>query len=268
MCEQLDTPCVIDLTLDMRRRTALQRTMEESRAFQDTLNGVIGILRSGDRTETQALIMHIQSAADEDDLLETLQTELHKRGNPDGLRLGRQIKDEEEESLNFGSDDEGESYKSESVLTPGLSRKRTHPSHKDDKPRPSISPIQSGASESREGDSLASTYLPLLSKLRTVSDHEATRILHDLRTSPVNSDGVAALNLLERRHSRPNLNLQTSQSPTRTHRTVMQSPDRVAWHPSLQLTRADVHAQVAITASQGQRGDPTAGRYTTQVCWH
>lgn len=266
MCEQLDTPCVIDLTLDMRRRTALQRTMEESRAFQDTLNGVIGILRSGDRSEIQALITHIQSAADEDDLLETLQTELQTRGKTDGLRLGRQIKDEEEESLNFGSDDEGESWKSESVLTPGLSRKRTHPSQEDEKLRPSISPIQSGGSESREGDSLASTYLPLLSKLRTISDHEATRILHDLRTSPVNSEGVAALNLLERRHSRPNLNLQTSQSPTRKHGTEMQSVDRLAWHPSLQVTRADLHAQVASTSSQGQWGEQTAGRYTGQVC--
>lgn len=263
MCEQLDTPCVIDLALDMRRRTALQRTIEESRVFQDTLNGIISILRSGDGSEIQDLITRIQHTTDDEDLSETLQIKLQERGESENLSLDRHIKEEDDEALNFGSDEEG-AESSKSFLSPGLPRKRPLSMQGEDMSRPSINPIQPGSEGDREGDSLASRYLPLISKLRTVSDREATRILHDFRTSPVSTEGVAALNLLDRRQSRPYLSLQTSKYSRRTPGSDSHSANRAHWHPSLQLTKLDLQTPIASGLSQGQWSDRSGSKSTSQ----
>ena len=60
MCNQLDTPSVVDLSLDMRRRSALQRTIEESRTFQDTLKGLTSVLPGGYGSDIQALVKLVQ----------------------------------------------------------------------------------------------------------------------------------------------------------------------------------------------------------------
>lgn len=242
MCEQLDTPCVIDLTLDMRRRTALQRTMEESRAFQDTLSGVIGILRTGDGAEIEGLIAHVQSTANEEDSLEILQTELQIRGKSGSS--GRAMKEDGDGTPDFGSGEEDEDFaKRDHAFSPTSAKKRTFSMQGEEVSRPSINPLQPGSSE-QEGQYLASRYLPLISKLRTVSDREATQILHHLRTSHVSTEGLASLNIVDRRQSRPNLNLQTSQYSV-PQRPGSNSSDRTNWHPSLQITEPDHQTSVS-----------------------
>ena len=265
MCEQLDTPCVIDLTLDMRRRTALQRTMEESRAFQRTLNGVVGILRTGNSADIQDLVMHIQRTADEENALETLQNELQRRGKSETVGLSRKIKEEEDDNQDFGSEEEEEGSKNDFASTPDSARKRTFSMQGGDPPRPSTDPLQRGSSGSGEGESLASRYLPLISKLRSVSDREATRILHDLRASPVSTEDLAHLNLLDRRHSRPNLNVQTNQYSRTAQTSGLFSLDRTNWHPSLQITRPDLQTPLTST-TQGRWNEQSSDMSTSQVC--
>jgi hypothetical protein len=262
MCEQLDTPCVIDLTLDMRRRTALQRTMEESRAFQDALNGVIGILRSGDGAEIEGLIAHVQSTANEEDSLEALQNELQIRGKSESST--RKIKEEGYTTPNFGTDEEEEEmFNGDFSLTPGSARKRTFSMSGDDVSRPSINPLQPGSSDKQEGEYLASRYLPLISRLRTVSDLEATRILHKLSTSPVNTEGVASLNLLDRRYSRPNLNVQTNPYPRTSQSSGSTGFDRTNWHPSLQITKPDLQTP---TITRSRWTEQSSDLNVIQVC--
>jgi len=58
----------------MRRRIALQRLIEESRAYHDTLNGVVRLLRAGDRSAFQDLVTLIQQMNEDDDFVETLQS--------------------------------------------------------------------------------------------------------------------------------------------------------------------------------------------------
>jgi hypothetical protein len=262
MCEQLDTACVVDLTLDMRRRTALQRTMEESRAFQDTLKAVIGILRSGDSAEIQDFVMHIQRKAEEEDALEALQNELQRRGKSESVGLSRKIKEEEDGNQDFGLEEEEEGSTNELASTPSSARKRTFSMQGGDPPRPLINPLQRGSSDSGEGESLASRYLPLISKLRTASDREATRILHDLRTSPVSTEDLASLNLLGRRHSRPNLNIQTNQYSGIAQTSSL---DRANWHPSLRITRPDLLPPLT-SSPQGRWNEQSSDISTSQVC--
>lgn len=265
MCEQLDTPCVIDLTLDMRRRTALQRTMEESRAFQDTLNGVVGILRTGDSVEIQHLVMHIQRTAGEPDALDTLWSELQRSGKSESVGLSRKIKEEEDDNQDFGSEEEEEGSKDYFASTPGLARKRTFSMQGGDPPTPSINPLHCAGSGSGEGESLASRYLPLISKLRTVSDREATRILHDLGTSPASTEDLASLNLLDRRHSRSNLNVQTNPNSRTAQASGSFSLDRTNWHPSLRITRPDVQTPLTSTP-QGRWNEQSSDIGIRQVC--
>jgi hypothetical protein len=100
--------------------------------------------------------------------------------------------------VNFESDDDQAQSPEGSFVMPGLSRKRSLSTSEIDGSRPSLNPSQYGSSGDQEVESLASRYLPLLSKLRTASDLEATRMLHDFRTSPINVGGVASLKLFDR----------------------------------------------------------------------
>lgn len=55
MCEILGTECVIDATLDMRRRVAMQKTIDNSRSYRESLEGLITCIRDGDAEVLQAL---------------------------------------------------------------------------------------------------------------------------------------------------------------------------------------------------------------------
>lgn len=59
---------MIDLSLDMRRRAALQRTMDESRVFQDTLNTLVDGIRGGPSGRLDALFSYIRAGATAEDI--------------------------------------------------------------------------------------------------------------------------------------------------------------------------------------------------------
>jgi hypothetical protein len=265
MCEQLHTPCVVDLTLDMRRRTALQRTVEESKAFQATLNGIISVLREGDGSLIHGLVSHIQQNDDKEDLIETLQTRFRETRERDTRSPERRIKHEMQDGFEFESDDEQTQSPEGSFAVPGLSRKRPLSSSEIDGSRPSRNPSQYGSSGDQEVESLASRYLPLLLKLKAASDLEATRMLHDFRTSPIDVDGVASLNLFDRHQPRPSLNINTSRLARPATGDESNSPDRDDWHPSLQLTTPDQQTQ--ITGNTFSRNRSEDWNITEGVCF-
>ncbi|KAJ9609234.1 hypothetical protein H2204_015643 [Knufia peltigerae] len=61
LCENMGTECVIDLSLDMRRRAALQRTIDESKSYQETFYQLMDAVREGPSPRLDILSEIIQS---------------------------------------------------------------------------------------------------------------------------------------------------------------------------------------------------------------
>ncbi|KIW93564.1 uncharacterized protein Z519_06169 [Cladophialophora bantiana CBS 173.52] len=72
LCETLGTECVIDLSLDMRRRAALQRTLDESRTYQDALNNLLDGIREGPTSRLEAMFDFIRSGASNQEITNAL----------------------------------------------------------------------------------------------------------------------------------------------------------------------------------------------------
>ena len=265
MCEQLGSPCVIDLSLDMRRRTALQRTIEESRAFQEMLENVIAVLRGKDtHISTETLIHQVQRTSDSENVYETLQAIFQLTRESGSRSSDRQIKEEANETSPFISEaDETERLSSSNVASE-FPRKRKISEHNANRPRSFVNFIQHGSEGEEESESLASRYLPLIYKLRIVSDFEASRILHDFKISPIETEGVAALNLFESLPSKIAVHSQKDQHSF-INTGKRGSPDRTNWHPSLQITISEI--QTPFTVSESQRPYEQWGRSgSSQVC--
>ncbi|KAK5220079.1 hypothetical protein LTR96_006259 [Exophiala xenobiotica] len=73
LCENLGTECVIDLSLDMRRRAALQRTIDESRSYQETLNQLMDSIREGPSPRLNSLYDIIKSGGSNQDTAAAIQ---------------------------------------------------------------------------------------------------------------------------------------------------------------------------------------------------
>ncbi|KAK5188955.1 hypothetical protein LTR92_011047 [Exophiala xenobiotica] len=67
LCEYLGTECVIDLSFDMRRRAAFQRTIDESRSCQETLNRLMDSIREGPSSRLTSLHDIIKSSGSNQD---------------------------------------------------------------------------------------------------------------------------------------------------------------------------------------------------------
>ncbi|EXJ81735.1 hypothetical protein A1O1_07800 [Capronia coronata CBS 617.96] len=74
LCESLGTECVIDLSLDMRRRAALQRTLDESKVFQGTLNSLLDGIRGGPSARLDGLFQSIRAGASSNDIANAVQS--------------------------------------------------------------------------------------------------------------------------------------------------------------------------------------------------
>ena len=72
LCQSLGTECVIDLTLDMRRRAALQRTVDE-KSFQDTLNKLIDCIREESSPRFETLVEYVRGGASNQDVIDAVQ---------------------------------------------------------------------------------------------------------------------------------------------------------------------------------------------------
>jgi hypothetical protein len=79
LCESLGTDCVIDLSLDMRRRAALQRTLDESKTFQDTLDGLIDCIREGPSTTLDSLFEAIRTGSSNHNVTDAIRQYLGSR---------------------------------------------------------------------------------------------------------------------------------------------------------------------------------------------
>lgn len=73
LCQSLGTECVIDLTLDMRRRAALQRTVDESKSYQDALNRLIECIRDGSSPQYESLVEYVRGGASNQDVIDAVQ---------------------------------------------------------------------------------------------------------------------------------------------------------------------------------------------------
>ncbi|KAL2397956.1 hypothetical protein ABEF93_006552 [Exophiala dermatitidis] len=83
LCHSLGTQCVIDLSLDMRRRAALQRTLDESKAYQDNLNTLLDGIRAGPSNRLDALVGYIRGGASNDEVADIIQRQWDPAGNQD-----------------------------------------------------------------------------------------------------------------------------------------------------------------------------------------
>ncbi|OQV01549.1 Fungal Zn2-Cys6 binuclear cluster domain-containing protein isoform 2 [Cladophialophora immunda] len=72
LCETLGTDCVIDLSLDMRRRAAFQRTLDESRTYQDALNNLLDGIREGPSPRLEAMLQRIRGGASNQEITNAL----------------------------------------------------------------------------------------------------------------------------------------------------------------------------------------------------
>ncbi|KIW62405.1 hypothetical protein PV04_10583 [Phialophora macrospora] len=84
LCETLGTECVIDLSLDMRRKAAFQRTIDESKNCQDALNALLDAVREGPSQRLDALFDYIRSGATNQEITVALQHQLSRSGDEDG----------------------------------------------------------------------------------------------------------------------------------------------------------------------------------------
>jgi len=64
---------VIDLTLDMRRHAVLQRTVDESKLYQDALNRLIECIRDGSSPRFKNLLEYVRGGASNQDVIDALQ---------------------------------------------------------------------------------------------------------------------------------------------------------------------------------------------------
>ncbi|OCT48154.1 hypothetical protein CLCR_03943 [Cladophialophora carrionii] len=84
LCETLGTDCVIDLSLDMRRKAAFQRTIDESRNYQDALNTLLDAIREGPSHRLEALFDYVRSGATNQEITVAVQHQLIHAGDEDG----------------------------------------------------------------------------------------------------------------------------------------------------------------------------------------
>ncbi|KIX96300.1 uncharacterized protein Z520_08078 [Fonsecaea multimorphosa CBS 102226] len=84
LCETLGTDCVIDLSLDMRRRAAFQRTLDESRTYQDALNSLLDGIRDGPSPRLEAMFELIRSNASNQDIVNALHQYSSRTEDEDG----------------------------------------------------------------------------------------------------------------------------------------------------------------------------------------
>lgn len=73
LCQSLGTECVIDLSLDMRRRAALQRTVDESKSYQEALNRLIECIRDGNSPHYEQLLDYVRGGASNEDVIAAVQ---------------------------------------------------------------------------------------------------------------------------------------------------------------------------------------------------
>jgi hypothetical protein len=124
LCNTLGTECVIDLALDMRRRTALQHARDESKFYRDTLNGLIDSIREDPSSVIDKLVENIRNGATSQEICGIIQ---HHTNN-----IGSQGLDHEMQTRKGFEESHSEETKCETIsVQTQTDRSLTHEEAKD-----------------------------------------------------------------------------------------------------------------------------------------
>ena len=221
LCETLGTECVIDLSLDMRRRAALQRTMDESKTYQDALTGLIDSIRDGPSPRLDTLVKYIRSGA----TIQEISSAIHhlsknaQSRNFDPALASQQ--DLEQSPTEDGAD--------------GMDSRRGQNDalHTLDNNEPTSQDIASSlgstvsdpamAKENDESDSIPA----LLTKLKKYSLIEGERLLHHFIAAKIRDEAISPP---WSEQSNKSLRDSSAQGVNRFNESV-----RSRWHPALHL---------------------------------
>ncbi|KIX05360.1 uncharacterized protein Z518_06232 [Rhinocladiella mackenziei CBS 650.93] len=222
LCESLGTECVIDLSLDMRRRAALQRTMDESKMYQDALNGLIDNMREGPSPRLDSLLEYIRSGATNQEITSVINHHLNDAEDSEFDQMGHTegtTSDEANDDIKHGYVRIGGPFsrqEAESRTSDGLS------SHESEA-------AESGKWRTTKGPSTIST---LLVALRNCTVSEGEDLLRRFVASEMGEKAFSSVH-----SSRSNTE---GVSPSITNSNVA---ERHQWHPALQDNSMGNHPQ-------------------------
>ena len=213
LCQTMGTECVIDLSLDMRRRAALQRTIDESKSYQESLDGLIESIRYGPSHHLESLFQFIRSGASRDESMNAIQ---------------RFLKDSEDQGLDhtmLTQEDLAESPLTETqqALSPeDMDGLRSQSGR-------NASSVRSASSEpgKRRQVPESPTVSSLLSTLKTSSLSDGEELLRRFMTTEMTE-----------KYTSPPWSASSSKSPFERPTSFAEQPDmleRAKWHPALQM---------------------------------
>ncbi|KAI1612654.1 hypothetical protein EDD36DRAFT_452246 [Exophiala viscosa] len=213
LCQTMGTECVIDLSLDMRRRAALQRTIDESKSYQGSLDGLIEGIRYGPSHHLESLFQYIRSGASRDESMNAIQ---------------RFLKDSEDQGLDhtmLTQEDLAESPSTETqqALSPeDMDGLHAHSGRH-------ASSFRSGSSEPSKRRQVpdSPTVASLLSTLKTSSLSDGEELLRRFMTTETTEKYIS-----------PPWSASSSKSLFDRPSSFAEQPDMVersTWHPALQM---------------------------------
>ena len=220
LCESLKTECIIDLSLDMRRRAALQRTIDESKSFQDGLNDLIDAIRDGPQSDE--LVRFIRKGATNEDILEASQR----------LQSLRTV-DEPGQDSKMNLDDGGSSSQSGSRPALGTTKFHSDPTSVSTEFAAKESHLHYQTHEpikSEEPEESSPELWAFLEKLKAAPMPEAERMLHGFAKSQA-SDSLSPRDRNTTLSGQSNHFARVATAPTYV--------ERATWHPALHQRSPD-----------------------------
>ena len=211
---------MIDPTLDMRRRVALQRTVDESKSFQDALNKLIDYIRDESSFRFTTLVEYVRGGASNQDIIDAVQ---HSHGALE--------EDSDNTSILHNDVRQSQSPPSKPVnVLSGLQSQITGDTSDDDKEKHISKQMftkSKGASwlgRSQELESVGDVSA-LLSNLKTLPTSDGRQLLHQLLASGGGKAQYEA-GYAAAQHSLDDIS-QRAVAPS--------SAERSMWHPALYL---------------------------------
>lgn len=209
---------MIDLTLDMRRRAALQRTVDESKSYQDALSKLIECIRDGSSPKFETLLEYARGGASNQDIIDAVR---HPHGALED--------DSDNTSILHNSVQESHSPPSESIDVPSAFQGQTNGSFFDGEDKhmsdqaltDGESSSQFGKSKEREVGDISS----LLSRLRMLPTSDGELLLHRILGSQDSANQYAAGYTAG----------QNSLDAFSRNAVAPSNAERSMWHPALHV---------------------------------
>jgi hypothetical protein len=223
LCQSLRTECVIDLTLDMRRRTALHRTVDESKSYQDALSKLIEWIRDGSSPRFETLLEYARGGASNQDIIDAVQ---HPHGTLED--------DSDNTSILHNSVQESHSPPSELIDVPSIFQGQTNGSFFDGEDKHmSDQALTDGESSSIFGRSkekeLVGDISSLLSRLRILPTSDGELLLHRILGSQDSANQYSA------GYAAGYAAGQNSLDALSRNAVAPSNAERSKWHPALHV---------------------------------